>query len=167
MTKINHESNFSWQPQYLVRLEGNICYPAQCKYVWLSVRIFLLHSFPRTLLVLCVLGGCASPVSTPGFLYLPFLVKKNGFVWWGVVDVTVPPQSGLGQGNSNVELLVGLQNLLSDAVEASHHDGRIRKCHAHLHCSSFPPQPPPQTRKSSRQSRCFLELLEGFPNSSG
>lgn len=45
--------------------------------VWLCVRIFLLHSFPRTLLVLCVLGGCASPVSTSCFLYLSVLLKKR------------------------------------------------------------------------------------------
>ena len=49
--------------------------------VWWSVRKLLLHSFSWTLLVLCDLGGCASPISAPGLLYLPFFFwSKNGFV---------------------------------------------------------------------------------------
>ena len=30
-TKINHESHFAWQAQYLVRLEGDACCSAHCK----------------------------------------------------------------------------------------------------------------------------------------
>ena len=30
-TKINHESNFAWQAQYLVRLVGDACSSAHCK----------------------------------------------------------------------------------------------------------------------------------------
>ena len=29
--KINHESHFAWQAQYLVRLEGDACGSAHCK----------------------------------------------------------------------------------------------------------------------------------------
>ena len=31
VTKINHESHFAWQAQYLVRLEGETCCSAHCK----------------------------------------------------------------------------------------------------------------------------------------
>ena len=31
VTKINHEGHFSWQAQYLVRLEGESCCSARCK----------------------------------------------------------------------------------------------------------------------------------------
>ena len=31
VTKINHESHFAWQAQYLVRLEGDACCSAHCK----------------------------------------------------------------------------------------------------------------------------------------
>ena len=31
VTRINDESHFSWQAQYLVRLQGDICCSAQCK----------------------------------------------------------------------------------------------------------------------------------------
>ena len=31
VTKINHESHFAWQAQYLVRFEGNACCSARCK----------------------------------------------------------------------------------------------------------------------------------------
>ena len=31
VTKINHESDFAWQAQYLVRLSGDTCSSAQCK----------------------------------------------------------------------------------------------------------------------------------------
>ena len=31
VTRINHESHFSWQAQYLVRLEGESCCSAHCK----------------------------------------------------------------------------------------------------------------------------------------
>ena len=32
VTKINHESHFAWQAQYLVRLEGDACCSAHCKW---------------------------------------------------------------------------------------------------------------------------------------
>ena len=31
LKKINHERHFSWQGQYLVRLEGDACCCTQCK----------------------------------------------------------------------------------------------------------------------------------------
>ena len=31
VTDINHASNFTWQVQYLVRLEGDACCSAHCK----------------------------------------------------------------------------------------------------------------------------------------
>ena len=31
VTRINHGSHFSWQSQYLVRLEGESCCSAHCK----------------------------------------------------------------------------------------------------------------------------------------
>ena len=31
VTRINHESHFSWQAQYLVMLEGNLCRSAHSK----------------------------------------------------------------------------------------------------------------------------------------
>ena len=31
VTKINHESHFAWQAQYLVMLEDEICSSAHCK----------------------------------------------------------------------------------------------------------------------------------------
>ena len=31
VTRINHESHFSWQAQYLVMLAGNLCCSAHCK----------------------------------------------------------------------------------------------------------------------------------------
>ena len=31
LTRINHESHFTWKPQYLVRLEGGSCCSAYCK----------------------------------------------------------------------------------------------------------------------------------------
>ena len=31
VTKINHESHFAWQAQYLVMLEGDACCSAHCK----------------------------------------------------------------------------------------------------------------------------------------
>ena len=31
VTDINHESHFTWQAQYLVRLEGDACCSAHCK----------------------------------------------------------------------------------------------------------------------------------------
>ena len=31
VTRINDEGNFSWQAQYLVRLEGDACCSAHCK----------------------------------------------------------------------------------------------------------------------------------------
>ena len=31
VTRINQESHFWWQAQYLVRLEGDTCCSAQCK----------------------------------------------------------------------------------------------------------------------------------------
>ena len=31
VTKINHESHFAWQAQYLVRLAGDACSSAHCK----------------------------------------------------------------------------------------------------------------------------------------
>ena len=30
VTRINHDSHFSWQAQYLVRLEGHTCCSAHC-----------------------------------------------------------------------------------------------------------------------------------------
>ena len=31
VTDINHERHFTWQAQYLVRLEGDVCCSAHCK----------------------------------------------------------------------------------------------------------------------------------------
>ena len=31
VTRINHEIHFSWQVQYLVSLDNDICYSAHCK----------------------------------------------------------------------------------------------------------------------------------------
>ena len=31
VTRINHESHFAWQAQYVAMLEGNLCCSAQCK----------------------------------------------------------------------------------------------------------------------------------------
>ena len=31
VTRMNHESDFSWQAQYLVRLEDDFCCSAHCK----------------------------------------------------------------------------------------------------------------------------------------
>ena len=33
VTRINHEIHFSWQAQYLVRLDNDTCCPAHCKFV--------------------------------------------------------------------------------------------------------------------------------------
>ena len=30
-TRINHEIHFSWQAQYLVKLDNDTCYSAHCK----------------------------------------------------------------------------------------------------------------------------------------
>ena len=33
VTKINHDNHFSWETQYLVMLEGNLCCAAHSKFV--------------------------------------------------------------------------------------------------------------------------------------
>ena len=39
VTRVNHEIHFSWQVQYLVKLEDDSCCPAQCKRSFIVMRV--------------------------------------------------------------------------------------------------------------------------------
>ena len=56
-TRINHDSHFPWQAQYLVRLDGQTCCSAQCKWRFKSC-------LPHIILWLFVAGVCHTTCNT-------------------------------------------------------------------------------------------------------
>ena len=49
MKRIQHEIHFSWQAQYLVRLEGVACRSAQCKYLVVALGLWYLYLLANNL----------------------------------------------------------------------------------------------------------------------
>ena len=93
------ECNFAWQAQYLVRLEGDACCSAYCKWRFIREHDQSWHSFCVAGAVFGEVGGwllllCALEMTFHMWArsIMTFILRGRPSIWWGVRVMPVAPR---------------------------------------------------------------------------